>query len=144
MWLLASYTFLKDKSKLVFLMPEIVLITSWSHVLIRLYKGLGQSTLAKALDPAPVPRASNAPATVSLSGKLDLGFVAMMATKAMKSDHLRGQHYPISWGYFITMKKLRNLQKYRGDQSLEKFMDFLQFCSSWVEVSSETFTMVRK
>lgn len=108
--MLASYTFLKDKSKVVFLMPEIVLIASCSHVLIRLYKGLGQSTVAEALDPALVPCASNAPATVSLSRELGLGFVAIMSTKAMKSDHLRGQHYAISLGYFITMKKLRNLQ----------------------------------
>lgn len=51
---------------------------------------------AQALDPARVPRASNAPATLSLSGKLGVGFVAIMSTKAMKSDHLRGQHDPIS------------------------------------------------
>lgn len=86
--------------------------------------------LAEALDPALVPRASNDPASVSLSGKLGLGFVAIMSTKAMKQDHLRGQHYPISWGYSIIMKKLRNLQKYKGSQILENFIDFLQFCSS--------------
>lgn len=105
-------------------MPEIVLITSCSHVLTRLYEGPGQSTLAEASDPAPVPCAHSAPASVSSSGKLGLGFAAIMSTKAMKSDQLRGQHYPISLGYFITVKKLRNLQKYRGNQSWEKLVDF--------------------
>lgn len=124
MWLLASYPFLKDKSKVVFLMPEIVLITSCSHLLISLYKGLGHCTLAEALDPALVPRASNAPATVSLSRKLGLGFVAIMSTKAMKSDLLRGQQYPIRWGYLITMKKLRNLQKIHRESVIRKVYGF--------------------
>lgn len=124
MWLLASYPFLKDKSKVVFLMPEIVLITSCSHLLISLYKGLGHCTLAEALDPALFPRANNAPATVSLSRKLGLGFVAIMSTKAMKSDLLRGQQYPIRWGYRITMKKLRNLQKIHGESVIRKVYGF--------------------
>lgn len=64
-YVIVSHTFLKEKSKLLFLMPGIVLITSCSHALIRLYKGLGQSTLAEALDPALVPRASSAPVPVS-------------------------------------------------------------------------------
>lgn len=105
-------------------MPEIVLITSCSHLLISLYKGLGHCTLAEALDPALVPRASNAPATVSLSRKLGLGFVAIMSTKAMKSDLLGGNSTPLVGVYLITMKKLRNLQKIHGESVIRKVYGF--------------------
>lgn len=142
MWLLASYTFLKAKSKVVFLMPEIVLITSCSHVLIRLYKGLGQSTLEEAWVPALVPNDSNAPATVSLSGKL--GFVAIKLKPW--NQIILGGDTMLLFGVTLSLwkSKIWNLKKYRGNQSLEKFLDFLQFCSCWVEFSSETFTMARK